>query len=108
MKTEKESQISEEIIFKQNYPGFREFLMDCQDSIYRRILVIHEELNQSGQKEKRLIIMARIDGFIYGFERDISRDNRSVLKEVISKYFELIEDYETCAKIVKICHPDKG
>jgi len=88
---------------EDNYPGFGEFYSDCKDSIYRKFVTVWEEMLESGDKKAELVISACVDDHEFETTFNISAENLGLLTEVICKYFEEIEDYETCSKIMKIC-----
>jgi hypothetical protein len=93
----------EEIKFEVNYPGFSEFQADCMDRIYRKFLFVYETLYLSGIETKKMVVHAKIDGVVFDSVFEISRENTDLLTDTICKYFEEIEEYETCSKIMKMC-----
>ena len=98
----KTMQQTEEIRFEKSFPLIEEFMVDCQNRLYRKILSIYEDLYKLGLKEKKLIVRINAHGVAYDSDFVISKDNNNMLTDV-SKYFEEIEDYETCGKILRMC-----
>lgn len=93
----------EELTFEKNYHDFPAFIEDCQDRLYRKLFSLFEEIYQSGPEEKRLKVSATVDKVKFESRFVISRETSELFTGVISKYFEEIEEYETCSKILKMC-----
>lgn len=92
----------EELRFDEPYPDFLEFYADCKERIYRKLVTVFEDLHLSKLEERRLVIYANVDGCLFDTVFDISRERVDLLNEIILKYFEDMEDYETCSRIIRI------
>ena len=95
--------LTETLRIETNFPDFMSFYNESEETIYRKILEIFEDLKTSNKDQKQLIIIANIDGFVFDTIFYILKDNHQLITDVIRPYFERMEDYETCEKIVKIC-----
>lgn len=85
-----------------DYPDFRSFYKNSKDIIYRKITDLFLEL-KSPDDEILLTVSARVDGCDFNSDFLISKTKEEWLKSGVKKYFEEIEDYETCNKIMKVC-----
>lgn len=100
----KKTEISVEIVkYEKDYEDFNAFNSECEEKIYRKMIDVYEELKKSNEKEKKLIFVAKINGIIFDTNFVISKSHLMTLKEVILPFFESVEDYETCDKILNLC-----
>ncbi len=90
------------LVIDEEYPDFKTFYKNSKDVIYRKITDIFLNL-ETPKDEILLTVFACIDGFNFDSDFLISKSKEDWLKTGINKYFEEIEDYETCDKIMKSC-----
>jgi hypothetical protein len=86
---------------EKNYSDFRTFYKETKEIVYRKLVDAYEDVTKSD--DITLTIIGHIDG--QPFETDFNnfKSNLELLKTVINPFFEEIEDYEICSRIVKIC-----
>jgi hypothetical protein len=90
------------IVIDNDYSSFHEFYSKEKRVIYKKIIDVFEEILKENIKEKKLLVIARIDGVSFDTDFQIDRDNKKLLTDVIIPYFEEIEEYELCSKIITI------
>ncbi len=90
---------------KNNYQEFREFYDENKEVIYKSILEVFEGLKTTRKKTLSLLVVSEIAGLEWDTEFTFSKSESKVLFRDVMPYFEQIEDYETCSKIVKL-HSD--
>jgi hypothetical protein len=98
-KLEKQKEI---FIIDQNYSDFPSFYSEVKGQIYRKIFETYEKVLASGKKEMNLIVTGYINDEPFNTEFIIDKTDPSLLIKVINPYFESIEDYETCGKIMQL------
>ncbi len=92
-----------ELVFRGRYKDFKDFYDINQESIYKSIIGIFEDFNNTKTINKlSLRIEARIKGLEWDTKFDFNRAEAIVLKRDIIPYFEKLEDYETCSHINKL------
>jgi len=82
------------------FDDFQTYLDETRDPIYRMVLSAFGEL-----KEKEMVtvnVVANVDGNEFKTELEYTKSNLDILTDVINPYFEKLEDYETCAVIMKL------
>lgn len=89
------------LIIKTNYPDFKSFYKDSQELIYRKVLYAFEELKKT-KKDKKLVVTSEINDHVFDTDFDINIESVNMLMNTIIPFFEKIEDYETCSKIVEL------
>jgi len=101
---------------EEYYYDFREYLEGSKENIYRKLLTVIEEFMLSGQEEMKLIVVLKVEKLALKVEKlalnvekhdyesgiVITKENAIFFMEEFSEYFEEIEDYETCGKILKL------
>ncbi len=97
--------VRKELIFKENYNGFNEFYDANKTTIYKSILELFEEFKNIDNNELTLSLFARIEELDWNTEMIFRRENQNILKREILNYFEEIEEFEICQKII-ILHND--
>jgi len=86
--------------FDVNYNDFQTFLDETRDPVYRIILSAFEDLKKD--EKVKVNVLADIEGNQFKSELEYTKSNLDILTDVINPYFERVEDYETCAKIMKL------
>lgn len=89
-----------ELSFEGRYSGFTDFYDENKTEIYKSIVELFEEFKTTKKKSLNLHISAKIKGLSWDTEFEFKRDETIILTRDIIPYFEGIEDYETCSKII--------
>lgn len=97
--TKKTSKPFKVLNFTGRYDGFTDFYDLNKTEIYKSILEIFTEFNQSTTKTLSLHIQAKIKGLDWDTEFTFNRDETIILTRDVMPYFEKMEDYETCQEI---------
>lgn len=100
MEEKKESIIP--FVIETSYPTFHEFYEKEKHLIYQKIVEAYEEMVSANDGDKILLIVAKAKGTTFDTKFQISKDNVQTLLTVISPYFEELEEYEYCARIVRL------
>ena len=88
------------ITFKNKFNDYGTFMEASRDPIYRTILSAFKELKE---KEKVAVsITANVDSTEFESEIEFTKLNLDILRDVVNPYFEEIEDYETCNKVIQL------
>ncbi len=91
-----------ELIFEGKYKEFSDFYDKNKEIIYRSILELFDEFKTTRKKVVQLYIYSKIQGLDWDTEFNFTKKDIIVLTRDILPYFEQIEDYETCDKIIKL------
>lgn len=91
-----------ELIFDGKYKEFSDFYDINKETIYMSILELFGEFKSTRKKVVQLYIYSKIAGLDWDTEFNFTRKDTIVLTRDILPYFEVIEDYETCDKIIKL------
>jgi hypothetical protein len=91
----------ERLLIEKNYDDFPSFYKESKDIIYRKIIDTFESAKASGKETQILIVTARIENQPFDTDFPIIKSDPGLLMRIIP-YFESIEDYETCGKIMKL------
>lgn len=86
--------------FKDHFSDYKSFMDASRDPIYRTILNAFEELKK--MESVAINVMAHVDDTEFESELGFTKSNLDILTDVINPYFEEIEEYETCAKVMKL------
>ena len=88
------------ISFNDHFSDYGTFMDVSRDPIYRTILNAFKELKE---KDKVSInVTAHVDNTEFESELEFTKLNLDILTDVVNPYFEEIEDYETCAKVMEV------
>jgi len=88
------------ISFTDHFTDYGTFMEVSRDPIYRTILSAFKELKK---KEKVAInVSAHVDNTEFESELEFTKLNLDILTDVVNPYFEEIEDYEMCAKVMEV------
>lgn len=88
--------------FKEKYLDFTVFYDLNKTRIYKSIVEIYKEFNNSKHNCLSLHIEAKINGTDWDTEFKFKRDETIILMRDVMPYFEKMEDYETCGVIKKL------
>jgi hypothetical protein len=91
-----------ELIINGKYPEFGDFYDENKELIYKSIVDVFDGFKTSRKKVLNLYIWSRIQGLEWDTEFNFTRKDTIVLTRDILPYFENIEDYEMCDKILKL------
>lgn len=91
-----------ELFIKEKYEDFTDFYDENKEVIYKSIIELFSEFKTTRKKTLTLFISAYIKGLEWDTEFNFSRDETIVLKRDVMPYFEEIEDYEMCGKIINL------
>jgi hypothetical protein len=86
---------------EKNYSDFKTFYKETKEIVYRKLVDAYEDVVKND--DITLTIIGHIDGRPFETDFDNFKSNLELLKTVINPFFEEIEDYETCGRIIKIC-----
>jgi hypothetical protein len=98
----KKTNIFKELSFDGEYPDFTDFYNENKIVIYKSIIELFEEFKNNKKKSLNLQISAKIKGLDWDTEFAFKRDETIILTRDVIPYFEGIEDYETCSKIISL------
>jgi hypothetical protein len=91
-----------ELIFNENYDGFNHFYDTNKNMIYKSLLELFEKLRDENQDLLTLSIHAIIENIEWKTDMKFYRSNQKILTNEMISYFEEIEDYESCQKIINL------
>ncbi len=91
-----------ELIINGKYSEFGDFYDKNKELIYKSIIDLFSEFKTTRKKVLQLYIWSKIQGLEWDTEFNFKRQDSIVLTRDILPYFEEIEDYETCDKIIKL------
>lgn len=104
----KRTKCFERLMIYKEYDDFPTFYKNSKDVIYRKIIETYEKTKIPGQEMMTLIVSGTIDDHYFDTDFPIKKTDLSLLTDVVNPYFESIEDYETCGKIMELCKELKG
>lgn len=90
------------LIFKKKFKSYNHFHTENREKIYKSIVDLFQEFQFVKNKTLTVSISANIENIEWSTELTFNRDEFHILKKDVMPYFEDIEDYETCSKIVSI------
>lgn len=88
------------ISFSDHFTDYGTFMEASRDPIYRTILSAFKELK--GKEKVAVNVSAQVDNTEFESELEFTKLNLDILTDVVNPYFEEIEDYETCAKVMEV------
>jgi hypothetical protein len=88
-----------ELRIETEYPDFLTFCNDAQEIIYRKMIDVFESLQND---DISLSVIANIEGFKFDTVLNINKARSTQLMDVILPFFEEMEDYKTCDRILKL------
>jgi len=91
------------MVIEKNYSSFEEFYKNEKRSIYIKIIDVFEDIIKENIKERKLLVVANIDGCVFDTNFLVSKIDKTLLTGTVSSYFEQLEEYETCNRIAKLC-----
>lgn len=91
-----------ELIIKGKYKEFEDFYDENKELIYKSIIDLFSDFKSTQKKILSLYICSKIQGLDWDTEFNFSKKDTIVLKRDLLPYFEKIEDYETCGKILNL------
>lgn len=94
--------MQQKLVFNENYEDFGDFYEKNKDIIYDETLKLFEGFINLEVKEVSLIVCATIQTFDWSTEIKYTRQNYKILKKEILNYYESIDDFETCQKIINL------
>jgi len=90
---------------KGSFNDFTDFYDGNKEVIYKNILDLFELLRTTRKKKLTLSVVAKIRGLEWDTDFTFSKDDKETLLRDVMPYFEQVEDYEVCSKIIKL-HKD--
>lgn len=90
------------MILDTEYKTFQDFYSTEKPFIYKKIAEVFE-LSINENVEKKLLILAKVNGTVFDATFDISKEDYSLITEKVISYLEELEEYEICMKLHKIC-----
>jgi hypothetical protein len=100
MSIKKETSVA--LVIENNYPNFQEFYKNEKRQIYSKIIDVYEDILKGNKNTQKLVVIGKIEGCTFDTDFEINKDNQYLLTDVLIPYFEKIEEYEICKKILKI------
>jgi hypothetical protein len=86
--------------FTQEYDNFATFVQKTTDPIYRAIIDTFNDLRKI--EKSTLTVQAIVDGTQFDTIFEYTKDDANILKDLINPFFEEMEDYETCKRIMDL------
>ena len=96
--------ITEILFIEEKYDDFHTFYNSSKEMIYHKFIEAFENKTNRDGKTLLDIIVNNVDGRPFQSKFLIERSKPNILIETIKPFFESIEDYETCEKIVHLHH----
>lgn len=94
------TKIFKELTFNKRFKTYHEFHNENREKIYKSIVELFSEFQNIRNKTLSITISANIENLNWNTELNFNRNEIYVLKKELMGYFENIEDYETCSKII--------
>jgi len=94
--------MKKKLLFEEDYSDFADFYDENKHIIYSEIVELFSEFQEVRIKTISLVVVAKIQNMDWNTEIKFDRKNIKILSNEILKYFESIDDYESCQKIVKL------
>lgn len=85
------------------YDNYIDFYSFNKTTIYNNIISLFESFKENEKKRLVLKLSANIENMKWKTDLEFTREEIYVLKRDILPYFEELEDYETCERVVKLC-----
>jgi predicted DNA-binding protein len=85
---------------REEYDDFSIFIEKTRDPIYRAIINAFKNLEKT--EKISLTIKSNVADTEFKTAFEYSKNNADILKDIINPYFEMMEDYETCAEIMNL------
>lgn len=85
------------------YDNYTDFYSFNKTTIYNNIISLFESFKENEKKRLVLKLSANIENMKWKTDLEFTREEIYVLKRDILPYFEELEDYETCERVVKLC-----
>jgi len=86
--------------FPTTYDDYESFINDTRGTIYRAMLSVYGDLD--GREKGSVDVHANIAETEFTSELKCGFGNLDRLINIINPYFEGIEDYETCAEVMRV------
>lgn len=96
------NKLFKELIFKKKFKSYNQFHSENREKIYKSIVDLFHEFQLVRNKTLSVSISANIENIEWSTELTFNRDESYILKKDVMPFFEDIEDYETCSKILSI------
>jgi replicative DNA helicase len=90
------------IKIKGDYLGWKDFYEPNKEIIYKSIIEIFEEFKTTRKKSLTLNLSAKLKNELWDTDIEFKKDDTLVLKRDILPFFEEIEDYEICSKVINL------
>jgi hypothetical protein len=90
------------IDLNKNYKDFGDFYGENKTIIYKSIIDVFEKFKTTKKKNLKLIVKAMISDLDFETEFCYSINEKIVLTRDLIPYFESVEDFETCARIMDL------
>ena len=91
----------ETLTIDKEFSDFNDFYDESKDAIYRKILESFEEIELTNE-DINLIVSAKILDTQFESNFQIKKSNFNLLMKSLNPYFESIEDYETCQRVLDL------
>lgn len=89
-------------LIKGKYSDFSDFYGVNKVEIYRELIKLFNEFKKEEVSNIVLNVSSKINGFNFKTKLNFKREEINILLRDIKPYFEEIEDYETCGKIINL------
>ena len=86
----------------KDYPDFKTFYDNERKDIYLEHVTAFENLQNTREVEKTITVIGVIDGQEFTTNFEISKKSFNGTSNALISFFESIEDYETCTKLVNL------
>ncbi len=99
----KETKCTKLMNIEKNYHSFGEFYSNEQYNIYLKLVETYES-SLKENKEKKLIVIAKVNNTTFDTTFEINKNNIDILQSVINPYFEKLSEFEICIRIRDLCN----
>lgn len=90
------------LVIDREYSDFKQFYISEKRTIYMKIIDAFQQLINENVEKKELLVLAKVEGHVFDTTFIIDKESKKILKDVVSPYFETLEEYETCSRINKV------
>lgn len=96
----KKSEPFKRLRYEKSFSDFNEFYDENKTEIYKTIVELFENFSKTRKKTQYILISAKILDIEWETDLSFNKDEHFLLYRDVLPYFEKIEDYEMCGKVI--------
>jgi hypothetical protein len=85
------------------YDNYTDFYAMNKNIIYNNIIDLFECFKEDEKKRLVLKLSANIENIKWKTDLEFTREEIHILKRDVLPYFEELEEYETCERVINLC-----